>query len=604
MKTYTEGSKGIRDSMLQALVYLGQNTSQSFASWIALRVLFYLLSWTRRCRLRALPRPTMSSDYFLSLPSVNVSHFAETFHYGGGAVNDTTEGNLPSNYVAMSAHIDSRHMPNLLARMVHSQIERGVLADSTVDFTLILESNQMEELPERALSTIRMVHFSPTEVALPISYSNVNNDAALRGEQEMKHLSISKAWIPNPWAFWSLAKMFVLDPVSVVIGFIVSRPEEPEESVGESRLLSPGRSVYLSPFDTDLIDDGEDVKTKEDVLDAAVTTIVQILSELKVPVHKVGLTEEELARSEPIPASFEWIQLPPGMHREDFTSVNVLYRSTRSDVKRFLLASEGDVYTAAIRLAESITWRSFTFPIDIKSCRIELQSGQFFQQGKDRDGNPVFYFRNMCLGPWRKDEDAVISAVLHRLETSLNGFYPSVKCTVIVLMRRPYSDKKCKTVSVVSDRLTEEGETGTSESLDREPRDDEEDDDNDGVIESENQTPTVQNITANPRLPEDERYYLHTNASLIRKLVEILLHHYPERLSRLLIVPSIGNLAYFRSVVGGRLALASVVGSVRTRNKVRFLKHFNDLKVYVKQDELSTIVGGTVPVDPAVYEAR
>jgi hypothetical protein len=564
----------------------------------------------------------MSSEYFLSLPAVTVSNFAETFHYGGGAISDTTDGNLPTNYVAMSAHIDSRHMPNLLARLVYGEIERGVLADSTVDFTLLLEGQQMDELPERALSTIRMVHFSPTKVALPVSYSSVNNDATLRGEPDFQKPIDQQAWNSNPWGLWSLTKMFFVEPLTGIASLLLSRSStEVDEGVIDSRLLSPssvGRSVYLSPSDTELMDfseNAENVRAAEDVVDTAVTAIVEILSELMVPVRKTGLTAEELGRSEPIPKSFEWIQLPPGVHREDFTSVNVLYRSTRSDVKRFLLSSEGDVPTAAVRLAESVTWRSFTFPIDTKACRIELQNGQFFQQGKDRDGNPVFYFRNMCLGPWRKDEDAVISAVLHRLECSLQSFYPSIKCTIIILLRRPYTDKKStkeggdSSVSSVSDRITEEGEAETHGINDHENDQDADKDDNDeedAVTETDHQTNAkVQKfLMANPRLPEDERYYLHTNASMIRKLVQILMHHYPERLSRALIVPYIGNVAYFRTVVGARLALASAVGSHRTRHKVKFLKHFADLKAYVKKDELVTIVGGTAPIDPVVFEAR
>jgi hypothetical protein len=162
----------------------------------------------------------------------------------------------------------------------------------------------------------------------------------------------------------------------------------------------------------------------------------------------------------------------------------------------------------------------------------------------------------------------------------------------------------------VSDRITEEGEAETHGINDHENDQDADKDDNDeedAVTETDHQTTNAQVqklLMANPRLPEDERYYLHTNASMIRKLVQILMHHYPERLSRALIVPYIGNVAYFRTVVGARLALASAVGSNRTRHKVKFLKHFADLKAYVKKDELVTIVGGTAPIDPVVFEAR
>ena len=76
----------------------------------------------------------------------------------------------------------------------------------------------------------------------------------------------------------------------------------------------------------------------------------------------------------------------------------------RSDLRRFYVACDCDLQKAAIRIVKSTAWRE----------RIELQSGQFFQQGEDLERNAVFYFRHMYVGPsWRKRGDAVIQAVLH-----------------------------------------------------------------------------------------------------------------------------------------------------------------------------------------------
>lgn len=81
------------------------------------------------------------------------------------------------------------------------------------------------------------------------------------------------------------------------------------------------------------------------------------------------------------------------------------------DVRRFLVDSNGKVKLAVSRLASTALWRREVFPIDIKQCRVELQSGQLFSYGQDNEGCPVMYFRHMCLGPWRKNTDATISAV-------------------------------------------------------------------------------------------------------------------------------------------------------------------------------------------------
>jgi hypothetical protein len=87
----------------------------------------------------------------------------------------------------------------------------------------------------------------------------------------------------------------------------------------------------------------------------------------------------------------------------------------RSDLRRFCVACDCDLQKAAIRFVKSTALREIVFPVDTRACQIELQSGQFLQQGEDLEGNAIFYFRHMlCVGPWRKHGDAVIQAVLHR----------------------------------------------------------------------------------------------------------------------------------------------------------------------------------------------
>jgi hypothetical protein len=81
------------------------------------------------------------------------------------------------------------------------------------------------------------------------------------------------------------------------------------------------------------------------------------------------------------------------------------------DVRRFLVDSNGKVKVAVARLMSTALWRREVFPVDLRKCRVELQTGQLFSFGTDNDGFPVFYFRNMCLGPWRKNAEATVAAV-------------------------------------------------------------------------------------------------------------------------------------------------------------------------------------------------
>ena len=69
-------------------------------------------------------------------------------------------------------------------------------------------------------------------------------------------------------------------------------------------------------------------------------------------------------------------------------------RLTRADVRRYLVACEQDVAACVVRLVESAAWRGVMFPVDERSCRIELQSGQFFQQGRVRTFH-VFVLSNV-----------------------------------------------------------------------------------------------------------------------------------------------------------------------------------------------------------------
>lgn len=89
----------------------------------------------------------------------------------------------------------------------------------------------------------------------------------------------------------------------------------------------------------------------------------------------------------------------------------VLKEFSTNDVRRFLVESNGKIKVAVARLTSTALWRREVFPVDIRKCRVELQSGQIFSYGEDYDGHPVFFFRNMCLGPWRKNAEATVSAV-------------------------------------------------------------------------------------------------------------------------------------------------------------------------------------------------
>jgi hypothetical protein len=64
-----------------------------------------------------------------------------------------------------------------------------------------------------------------------------------------------------------------------------------------------------------------------------------------------------------------------------------------AEVKRFLVARNGDVEHAAKMLQNSIEWRSSNLPLDVRTASSVLDRNCCIIHGEDADGDPVIYFR-------------------------------------------------------------------------------------------------------------------------------------------------------------------------------------------------------------------
>jgi hypothetical protein len=170
----------------------------------------------------------------------------------------------------------------------------------------------------------------------------------------------------------------------------------------------------------------------------------------------------------------------------------------------------------------------------------------------------------MCKGIWRKDTEATILATLHRIETAsqlLKISNPDFRFTLIVLMGKPYESNK-------SNKKDAASSSGV----------------NNGEIKHENESQTDKN---NDPI---NSYHVHTNFTLVLQLIEILRKNYPERLSKVLIVP------HGWEKILGTHGLRSFVPQNRTRQKIYMLECMDDLTQFVAKDELSVLAGGTLPV--------
>jgi len=155
--------------------------------------------------------------------------------------------------------------------------------------------------------------------------------------------------------------------------------------------------------------------------------------------------------------------------------IPVLRMFDRNDIGRFIRNNDFEIKVAAEKLVTTAVWRGRTFPIDKRRCRLELQNGQFFQQGYDFSGNPVYYFRNLCRGPWRGNEEAIILATLYRLDKSLNELCrtnPNTKVTLIILMGHSKRKAKKKKKATRRESKTKDDDTAAAKENNKDDNDD------------------------------------------------------------------------------------------------------------------------------------
>ena len=234
---------------------------------------------------------------------------------------------------------------------------------------------------------------------------------------------------------------------------------------------------------------------------------------------------------------------------------------TRADIERFVIACECDIKAAVARIIKSQTWRFATFPIDQRLCRVELESAQFLQQGKDNQNNPIFVFRNSLPTPWAGNVRSTMLMILHRLETFFDSTSGLVKVTVIILT----GEIECASETSNKKRIVSVPSRDDGEQEDISSKDD-------GVENDCGATPEI-----NPTAAE---YHIHSNFQLVRQMYELLSFHYPERLNKALIV---------QSKAFSKRRISSFVLSPITQTRVVVLNTQAELRKYVAVSELQKL---------------
>ena len=582
MARYKHGTKAVRDSKLSMMIQLGSSEAKPLTEVVTVSMMSFLMKTATEGS-----DGTPYSDFGPSdrnpFPVIPMASFCETRHFGGALQK---ERHLPKNYVSATAHIDSQQAPfNVLARLLLSSLERGALAKNVFDMTYILAANEQDELPERALCTIRAVHIHPNDVALPsiFIWGSHNRRRTTQMTRMRQGTTILSSMIGNIATlgerFRSANRDENDDEVDDIDHTSQTHPQYTQEDA-KSRIRR--NSICVMPSD--------------DPIELAVNELVDILDGVHIPIRRDQLPFYEFTLSIPLSLLEIHNSNDGASHNKDLITMSLLLLLKRGDIKRHLIAADCNIKKAAVRIVESAAWYGQTFPIDTKMCRIELQSGQFFQQGRDLLGQPVFYFRNMGLGPWRGDLDASVAATLYRLDEALRRFTRRDECvqiTLIVIVGKPFRPKDRKKLGATDGASTVGDEEELDDMLSTSFR-----------AESSNMedyTPGVGGLIANPRINPEESWLSHTNKRLVRQLVDLVSAHYPERLHQALIVVDDNQILSLKRLMGS-LTLSSFVDSNRTRSKVKFLSKFSELEKYVSKGELVSIAGGLQPIDPSAFE--
>jgi len=444
---------------------------------------------------------------------------------------------LPKNYVSMTAKVDNKFIPSSISSALLKIVGERLNARA-MDFTLVLEGEHDDELPERALCTMRVVHLSSETVGKTLSSKDVTEIRQSDSESD-SNPSLQR------WAKHSVHNvMLIFSP----------NPRKSRPSSGLATTTSRGEA-----FGDLKKEDSDDPK------DLATNDVVDILLDLDIPIPKGKRNAEK-----------------------ELSTVSVLSYFDRHDIQRFLRSAAMDVKDTALRLVETASWRAATFPVDKRCCRIELQNGQMFEQGKDVRGNPVIYFRNLCLGPWRGDVDATVTAMIHRLDETLSAAHeknPTAKITLVILMGRAVEATEFDSSSDENDDVDKSG-AGESSSQ-----------------ESANEVDpgdlTVGDV--NPRVSANEKFHLHTSKEVYQKFFTLFATHYPGRLGVAVVVAGKGRNHYYSTTLRRKAVLKKLVPPKMLRMKFQFVDTYAELIQFVPEDQLVSIVGGSEPIRASAF---
>ncbi|EED92850.1 predicted protein [Thalassiosira pseudonana CCMP1335] len=448
INTFVNGSSKSRNQRFEVSFQLGSGQNWTSVTKMMVQSLVVVLCHGWVRGQVKLPFRNRERRERISFPGLLATNMASVKHFGGAL---QTNALLPTNYVAATMDIGDHSAKSILGRLLLRCLNINALKTCIFDLAYVVKTLPEDGIANtRALATCRMVHLDGKIVCKPTDFREEEHELAA-ADSIVKGRTGRTDQVVTAGNIWKRMLRFGTN----------EKKRYPLNHTCPSRTHAD--ELYTNEIDA----------------------VYEILDGVKVP-----------TRNDDMEKTDELVRL----------------RLSRSDLERFIIACDCDIREAAVRVVESCAWRGMTFPIDVSSCRVELQSGQFFQQGFDKANNPIFYFRNRLVGPWRGDVDATIFSILHRLESYLNKVAVTrqgVKITLIAILGSPIDEEKRKV------------DNGNEQSTEQSP---------------ENRMDTLAIGTVDPMIdPSDQHYSTHSSSELFLRLRDILSRNYPERLAKCLI---------------------------------------------------------------------
>ena len=321
MDRFVNGNVELRERKLHLMYQLGNRMGLSYSGWLFLRLLSFIFQLTDTGRDSPINLESTRDRY--AFPAFKVSSFFKTYHFGGALQIDPT---LPKNYVAVNQSVTTKHMVNIIPRMLFKRLQ-GHLSDSIVDLTYFIEGNKEDELPERALSTLRQVHVDPVKVgrdprkylsAPATRYGKNGGQGPFAPADHEKRSTLRELYQSSVSSFQSMAA-------------IVSSPLR-----GSQESAKQTMNAITEEISNDLEEDLGRFQIHGDALDPeerAVNAVIEVLDTVTVP-----------SRVSPDDAEADETGLLV------MTNLPILTIFNRNDVVRFVRASDYEIKETAVRL--------------------------------------------------------------------------------------------------------------------------------------------------------------------------------------------------------------------------------------------------------------